>query len=379
MGTRLLSAADRSLANPILRGIVLLGYLAMAAIFAVVFPDTPDELSRLEIAERIRDAGSYSWFRWPPGNILTILSNPFLGSGPLDDFQYVRLFNLAIVAVPILFLMSRIRDSRLLLVALFVAPYSFLVLSTGSQQGLMIGLFALIAIAIIRQRLVLLAAAAVLLYLVNPAMVLALPFALLFGARQPWFRRAFALACLAYVPIFIAALVFWNRTGHFMPTLAENGPINIFRGNNPHPVDGDGTDAAVAYFRDDPAGFFGNMLRKFALHWMPWDFLRSGMGQGVSGVLFTYIGLSQVAIYSTFWRYRRHIDRSLLIFALAMCVAAWGLYTLFFVKIRFRVPFDLLLLMCCMLAPFAHKLRTERAASDGEPVRSHEEELASSA
>lgn len=373
------SAADRLLGLTAVRWLICIGYICLGAFIAVLFPDTPDELSRIEIARTYQAGGAYSFF-WPQGNMLTILANPLLGRGIIDDVTAVRLFNLVLAGLPLCVLLFRVRNAALMVVALFTAPYGYLVLSTGSQQGLMVGIFVILVWAVADRRLGVFALGALALYLVNPAMVLALPLtmglAVLFG-RDPWFVRAFAMACLAYLPILVTAFVIWSDSGRFMPTLSGNGPVNVFLGNNPDALSHRGVgnlettlegyglaedsthlDAVHAYAKDDPLGLITNLGRKAVLYWMPWDFLRSGMGQGVSTVLFTYIAMAQIAIYTAFWMSFRHLERGQALFAISFCIMAWALYTAFFVKIRFRVPFDMLLLLTCLVAPAISGRRT---------------------
>ena len=63
--------------------------------------------------------------------------------------------------------------------------------------------------------------------------------------------------------------------------------------------------------------------------------------------------MAQIALYATFWTMRKKIDPRVFVFVIATCLAAWAVYTLFFVKIRFRIPFDLILLFAALLAPSA--------------------------
>ena len=62
-----------------------------------------------------------------------------------------------------------------------------------------------------------------------------------------------------------------------------------------------------------------------------------------------------VAAYLTCWRMRRQIDPRVLAFVIATCLSAWAVYTLFFVKVRFRIPFDLILLFPCLRTPAARR------------------------
>lgn len=375
----IISTLDRWIAPVLVRTLIVFFYLVFGAAVAVLFPDTPDELLRIETAYANLAAGRYESFYWPPGNVLTIMANPFLGNEMTRDVVTVRLFNFALAALPLCFVLFRLRNGALMAVALFTAPYGFLVLSTGSQQGLILGLFCVLAWAIFARHLLVFGIAALALYLVNPAMILALPAALICLVRDDWFRPVFAIACLAYVPILITALLVWSGGGEFMPTLSANGPVNIFLGNNPHPMSHRGVgdlqdvlaqygleggsyiDATLAYLKDDPAGFWRNVATKLVLFWMPWDFLRSGMGQGVSLIIFIYIGLAQIAIYATFWMLFKKLERRQIAFAILFCLSAWALYTLFFVKVRFRLPFDFLLLLSCLVTRTATSPPSERA------------------
>lgn len=358
----MLDIADRWLASPALRLALVAAYLGLAALVAILFPDTPDELSRISIARRFLEGDGYDFF-WPPGNVVVIILNPLLGLA--DDVTAVRLFNLALVALPLAVLFYHLRSAALLAVAAFTAPYTFFVLSTASQQGLMIGLLVVLLWAVATRRLGVFTVTALLLYLVNPAMILILPLGLLFLSVDASFRTTFAAALLAYVPIAIAAALIWSDTGRFMPTLSGNGGSNVFLGNNPDPMSprgvgdlagvraeyGSEIQGTLAFLRDDPAGFLTNLAKKAWLYWMPWDFLRSGMGSNVTTVLFVYFGMAQIAIYTTVWRMRQQVDQRLLLFVIATCLSAWAVYTLFFVKIRFRIPFDLILLFACLMAP----------------------------
>ena len=184
----------------------------------------------------------------------------------------------------------------------------------------------------------------------------------------------FAVSILAYLPIAAAVLWIWSDSGRLMPTLSGNGGGNVFLGNNPDPMAPRGVgDVAgaretygtgheiqdtLSFLQDDPARFFSNMAKKAWLYWMPCDLLRSGMGAGVTTVLFTYFALAQIAIYATFWMMRRRIDGRVLTFVIANYLAAWVVYMLFFVKVRFRIPFDLLLLFACLMTPTARRQDT---------------------
>jgi len=351
----LVTAVDRPAARGALIGAFLVGGIAVAAIF----PPTPDEVARIADVHRALDRGPYPYF-WPIGNILLIALNPLFHAGILSDLHAVRIFNFLLAALPVALLIGACRRPALLLVLPALMPYAYLVMSTAAQQGLMLPLLLLIVRAALPLRPAALMLAALGLYLVNPGMIAVLPTALLalaaLGRAPP---RAALLALGAYLPMAASAALVWAQTGDVMPTLSSNGPLNLWLGNNPHPLahrgvgEGPG-DAGFAasvmdYLRSDPAGFLANLGTKLALFWAPWDHLRSGMGDGLQTLVFVYVGFAQVLIYATVLRVSRHVDRDRLLLALAICIGAWLLYTGFFVKIRFRVPFDLLLFLTCML------------------------------
>lgn len=374
MGLPFLASAQRLIAYPATRLAIVIGFLLMGVAVALVFPDTPDEVSRIEIARSLMAGGDYNFF-WPPGNVLTIRAILPWQTGFVDDVTLVRLSVFFLSAAPICLLLSRTRDPRIMLVALFAAPYVFLVLSTASQQGFMIGLFAVLAISLARQSIWFFASAALALYLVNPSMILALPLALLLAlvwTRDRFVKRALFVIVLLYLPMLGTAVAIWLNGGPFAPALALNGPLNLFLGNNPDPLahrgvgdlaatlagyglpaDGSFTDAVRAYVTREPWDALSNMLTKAALYWMPWDHLRSGLGGGLSIYLFCYFGAVQIAIYALFLKTARRLHPRQVAFAVGLCLTAWAVYTGFFVKVRFRVPFDMLLLLSCMTLPMA--------------------------
>ncbi|MEO1606433.1 MAG: hypothetical protein AAFU34_14030 [Pseudomonadota bacterium] len=360
--------ADRWLASPALRLALVAAYLIAAALVALFFPDTPDELSRISIARRYLETGRYDFF-WPPGNVWVIILNPLIEL--MDDVTAVRLFNLALAGMPLGLLFFTVRDARLVAIAALVAPYTYFALSTGSQQGLMIGLLLILLWTVKTERLVPFWLTAVLLYLVNPALILMLPLGLFFLAVRRGWRTTFMVAVLAYLPIAATALWIWSDNGRIMPTLSGNGGYNVFLGNNPDPMSprgvgdreaartqygaGNEIQVTLEFLRTDPTGFAANMAKKAWLYWMPWDFLRSGMGEGVTTILFAYFAVAQIAIYTTLWVWRKDVDPRLFAFVIATCLAAWAVYTLFFVKLRFRIPFDLILFFAVLMSPAARK------------------------
>lgn len=337
--------------------------LALVAV-AVGLPVTPDETARIESAQRLLATGEFDFF-WPPLTVFIIAVNPFFDGSALS----VRLFNLAL-ALPVFFELARLNKllwQSLLLMALI--PYLALAVSTASQQGLMI---AAMGWLILRPGAawwvkVLLTG---LVYAVNPALMLVIPSVLALLALT---RRVpvsdFWASVAAYGLVVPWVVLAWYQIGEVLPTLSTNGPLNLFLGNNPDPMSHRGVGdlqmvwaqygaagepsygaAVFEYLRRDPGAFAWNLLIKAVLFFAPFDHLRSGMGGGIEPVVFAYVGLCQGALYAAVvWRIRAEgITRSMAM-ALVMLVLGWALYTAFFVKIRFRIPFDFLLLAAVMI------------------------------
>lgn len=349
---------SRSLAFAILAATVLT--------FAFVFPTIEDEVSRLTEAASWRSAAPNSYF-WPIGNVALVLISPF-SQGSLDlALLSVRLVNAVLTLAALGFAIHR-TGSLLALVALAIAaPYLSIVVATASQQGLMIALITLLMIARLDNRRAVFAVAAALLYLVNPATIVILPLAMALQMRRPDGWRFLGLALLGYVLTWPFIAFAYLDSGAFLPTISANGAYNLVLGNNPHPLAARGiaSDALLdrllgrdappasvlvaGYLKSDPGGFIANLGRKAWLYWMPWDYFRSNIGAGLYMLLFVYVGIAQVAIYGAFWLLRKRLDPRTKLFAIALALAAWLVYTLFFVKFRFRIPFDYTLLLAFML------------------------------
>ncbi|WP_375686967.1 hypothetical protein [Pseudooceanicola sp. LIPI14-2-Ac024] len=332
---------------------------------AVFFPITDDEWWRLGAARDLRATGAYDFF-WPPLSVVLLVVNPALDLGPVA----VRLFNLALT-LPVFYALAALPKSRwqIALLALML-PYMALVVSTASQQGMMI---ATLGWLVLRSAMpwwgkaLLLGAG----YAINPTLIVLVPLAF---AALVLLRRAplsdLGAAGAAYLLTIPWAIWAWSLTGDILPTLSVNGPYNLFLGNNPDPLSHRGVgeidvawqalglsgapdygSAVRAYLAADPVGFAGNLATKAVLFIAPVDHMRSGLGAGFEAILFSYFAVVEIALYTAVVLHlRRHGPGRAMAVALALFAAAWLIYTAFFVKVRFRIPFDALLLFC-LLAP----------------------------
>lgn len=344
-----------------------LQFVAMALTLvavAVGLPVTPDETARIESAQRLLATGAYDFF-WPPLTVFIIAANPFFDGSVLS----VRLFNLAL-ALPVFFELARLNKALwqvLLLMALI--PYLALAVSTASQQGLMIAAMGWLVLrpdAAWWIKVLLIG----LVYAVNPALLLVIPGALalaVLARRVPVSDLWASVAAFGLVVPWVALA--WYQIGEVLPTLSINGPLNLFLGNNPDPLSHRGVgdlamvwaqfggvgepsfrEAVFEYLRRDPGSFVWNILTKAVLFFAPFDHMRSGMGGGIEPVVYAYVGICQAALYAAVaWRIRAEGVTRAMALALAILVLGWAIYTAFFVKIRFRIPFDFLLLAAVMI------------------------------
>lgn len=345
--------------SSVARWVFVVVYLIGGIGAAFALPDTPDEISRIADIRTVLGGASYSFF-WPPGNMAVILVNPLFQAGMLADVQAVRVFNFLLSAPPILWLLLRCQVPLALGVALVAMPFMWLVTATASQQGLMLALLVVLLLSALDGRRAALVVAAAGLYFVNPAMLPVIPGGFFLAAllAQPMLHAARA-ALLGVIP-FAAGVVFvWILTGDLRPTLSGNGASNIWLGNNPDPLSHRGlatrplpSDLLAATFevmRQETLAFVMNLLRKITLYRVPWDYIRRGLGGELQAVFFAYVAVVQATIYATAIALRHSVRPGALTTAIAIALLAWALYSLFFVKVRFRVPFDLLILAGVMM------------------------------
>lgn len=333
--------------------------VAVLLVAAAIIPAFPDELARIEMAKSLIATGSYNFF-WPPLMVALPALNPMLESG----FISVRIVQLAL-AMPAIFLLAQTKKTPVqTFVFICALPYLAMILSTSTPQGVMFSFLAPVILrptypAIVKAILISLACAA------NPSLIaiIVVSYAALFVRRTVGWKDL-AAVCLAIVFLVPWVLWGWVETGHVIWTLSTNGSPNLFLGNNPHPLSyraaGDlndliarwnlpetagYSDAVVEYWYRDPVGFIANLAYKFIHFPLPTDHfwsLNSGYGMSVVAV---YVGATQAMIYATFIQcaWRRRMSKSMAI-ALAFFIAAWLFHTVFFVKVRYRIPFDGLLL-----------------------------------
>jgi len=330
---------------------------------AIFFPVTPDELSRFTYAKNIISGVSYDYF-WPPLTVYLLVANPFLEGGVLAG----RILNI-IITLPIFFYLLKKYDSDRSVLFWASIPYFALVVSTTSPQGLMIALLGWIVLQpnlgfFVKSLLIALT------YSVNPSTIAIIPvaFAVLLFTR---FRSlsdfgASIVGYLLVIPWVVAAKI---STGHMLVTLSSNGPLNLFLGNNPNLLSHRGVgsiteqwkmwglegepsyiQAVVEFFSRTPLDFIFNLLKKLFLYLMPFDHIKSGIGNEFNLITFAYIGFFQILlVYYLVKKIRvSGVDRSMAL-ALAFYSMSWVLYTIFFVKLRFRIPFDFFLFVATVV------------------------------
>ncbi|MEN9670784.1 MAG: hypothetical protein RL018_1061, partial [Pseudomonadota bacterium] len=183
--------------------------------------------------------------------------------------------------------------------------------------------------------------------------------AVVFDRNQIGFRCLYSVL-LAFITV-LGVAYFLSLQGHsFMPTLTSNGPLNLFLGNNPS-LDSfrggaDGVEwsnydpgqyvsAIINFLVEQPISFFQNFLKKILFWLAPFDSFRSGIGIKFYFVLFLYVAVAQLICYYMFFLKIKGKSNSILRFGVWIFVSAWLAYAIFFVRIRYRIPFDSLLLI----------------------------------
>ena len=333
----------------------VLVFLFVNIVALIFIPITPDEISRQALAAEWVANGQYD-YSWPP---MLMLINACVMSFGGDAYTARALF-LAVEFYLFWRLYSRIVFHPGLL-AFFILPYLALVLSTASPQGLMIVLLPLLMYAIRQKIFSDIYLVSLVLCLVNPTCILVLlGSAIVLGVFD---RRGIGwtylmAALLALISILIVAYMVFLDVGIFMPTLTNNGPLNLFLGNNPDPMSYRGVAEGAEWMKyssaqyltgvfnfllEQPYQFFQNYLFKLIFWYAPFDHFRSGIGSGFQYILFCYVALVQLACYFLFFRKWRGVKRVDLNIVFWISILAWLVYSIFFVKLRFRIPFDFLL------------------------------------
>lgn len=323
---------------------------------AFVIPIFPDEISVIEHAIVLRETGSYN-FHWPPVLVLLAYFNPFLDYGPIAQ-RFIHL----ILFFPLLHFIIRGKLHTIpTLICLFSLPYLALCVSTASPQGLMVAFIGLIMF-LPDIRIIIGGFLLSLAYASNPVLILIAPISLiasvLFKGAAFKYLMMIATSIILFVP-----WIYWCyiQTGEIHLTLSTNGPLNLFLGNNPDPLSHRGvgnyvdvvqlysltedvsyTTLVLEYISRDTYGFLTNLLYKALLFFSPLDHIRSGIGVDLMGIVFVYFFLVQVLVYCCFLMFTKGV-RFEKYFALYMMAAAFLVYTIFFVKVRFRIPFDVFL------------------------------------
>jgi hypothetical protein len=164
-----------------------------------------------------------------------------------------------------------------------------------------------------------------------------------------------------FVALFSLSLLNFYFNNTLNPFFNTNGDYNLFLGNNPNSLSPWGygdlnelislynldyipsyRDAVFVYLFEDPFSFFINYIKKIIIYILPFDnFKASSLNilNNLNFYIIFYISLVQISIYYLFFKIS-HSSKNLYLF---IFLVGWFLYSIFTVKIRYRMPFDLLL------------------------------------
>jgi hypothetical protein len=253
--------------------------------------------------------------------------------------------------------------------AFLILPYIALVLSTASPQGLMVILLPLLVCAVSQNKFKEIYLVSLALYLTNPTCILVLLVVAVVGGifyKKELGRSFCGAAFLALISLLIIAYVLFLGGEGFMPTLTNNGPLNLFLGNNASEMSyrgvaeglewtsysaGQYLAETITFLLQQPYQFMFNYILKMIFWFAPFDHFRSGIGGGFQYALFAYVAVVQAVCYFLFFKNIRNFPGVELKYAMWIFVAAWLVYAIFFVKLRFRIPFDFLLFFtACFLS-----------------------------
>lgn len=325
---------------------------------AFILPTTYDETARIIDYNTFISGVPYD-YHWPLGLLWINFFNPIYDGSVLS----VRLFSI-FLAVPFLFLScNKIQTFRHIFLFLSLVPIVCAIVSTATPQGYMLSMLGVLLLlpSINVYTFPIFSA----LYLINPTCIVLVPLSLFLSALQSRNFTPFKISLVGY--IFTAPIIFYiyQTDNMFLPTFSTNGLLNLFLGNNPHPLSyrGVGTtdyvknvymisndigmaDAIRLFFVNDPALAVLNFFKKLFHFWAPWDYLRSGFGGGLQYAFFVYVGFVQLIIFqqilSLSAQQRTELIKS---FAFIIIIVSCLIYSIFFVKLRFRLPFDVILLI----------------------------------
>lgn len=340
----------------------LLFFLLLCCAFYI--PIFPDELSRLDYASELRKTGQYNFY-WPPLTVAIIALNPFAEYGPVG----VRVLQI-ILTLPVIYLATQSLKYRYQIVLLLIAfPYLALVISTGMQQGLIlatIGMVALMPNMRLPFKSILLSFS----YAINPSLIVICTIALFFESlKTKDFIKPIKILSLSYFLLLPWVFWAWTQTGEILVTLSTNGPFNLFLGNNPNPLSHRGVGSALEtialwelsqnashtqlvyeFLVRDPFEFFHNIVTKFLLYLSPADYIRSATAHKLEVIRVAYFSVVQMIIMILLLVcFRCRLQTNTILFCIFLFLASWLLYTGFFVKVRFRMPFDILILLSLLM------------------------------
>ena len=354
--------------------------LALVAI-AIALPVTLDELDRLKKVSDFIENGILD-MKWPPGSLFI----PFLSKILGQDYLFARLVGVTAFLISFLLLIKKykLNLNNFSYIKYIFVPFIGLVVSTSMQQGLMITLFNLIIINYEKKLFSILLLN--LLYLTNPAMIGILLLTTIFihiftVIDKTELRKLMQIFFGSFALWLLIVMTYFLITHDFLLSMSNNGPGNLFLGNNPHPrsffgvaevanldlFNGEGISKGkelfINYVSNNPTDFLIGIFAKFLLFFLPIDYLRDSSMLVSLALQFVALSIDISLIY-IFFRNRsilfknEYLDKLKII--VCIYISAAIVYSLFFVKIRFSIPFDYLIMI---LLPYleTHKNTLQRS------------------
>lgn len=377
----------------------------------------PDEKAYFQLAGNLATLGIYSEdgqhsnVFWPPGHVL--LMTPYRAAG--FNARGLRVVNFCYLAAAIYLLGRFLRKHHSATASIFAtgicAVYPILFYAAGTLYPQVTGSLLLISIlslmcGTIRPvlRLPILGGLTGLLILAIPVFLLIIPLAYLWAL----FSRTLTVRQVTVVAI-VAGIVVGSWTIRNYVTFREfalvsvNGGANLLIGNSKNTTPGGGVMTDISDYQADTVGmnlferdrYFmkeavlyatshpGRTAKMYFLKFLNYFNYRNELAtEGASSwkkdliLLLSYGPLLLIFLlrFTLFRRYRPHKHE--LLFAL-LYVGAGLVYAIFFTRIRFRIPFDMLMIATCSiwvgglidsLKPLDPDRRDRRADSRGSPV-----------